>query len=204
MDEVVDGVFHWQARHPRTGGQAHSHLLVEARTVLDPMVPPEALELLRANPPDRVVLSNRHHYRQADMLVDEFGCPVLCPESGLYEFADGDRVVEPYAYGDEVAPDLIAHEIGSICPDDAALELRRAPGVVAFADGLMHHDGRLHFVSDALLADDPAEVDDVKHGLFASLERLLGLDFEVMLFAHGDPIAAGGRRMLESFLDTPG
>jgi hypothetical protein len=204
MDEVADGVFHWQARHPRTGGQAHSHLLVEARTVLDPMVPPEALELLRAHPPERVVLSNRHHYRQADLLVDEFGCPVLCPESGLHEFADGDRVVESYAYGDEIAPGLFAHEIGSICPDDAALELRCAPGVIAFADGLMHHEDRLHFVSDGLLADDPAEVDDVKRGLFASLERLLGLEFEVMLFAHGEPIAVGGRRRLASFLDTPG
>jgi hypothetical protein len=204
MDEVVHGVFHWQARHPRTGGQAHSHLLVHAQTVLDPMVTGEALELLRTHPPERVVLSNRHHYRQADLLVDEFGCQVFCPESGLDEFTDGDRVVESYAYGDEVAPGLFAHEIGSICPDDAALELRRAPGVVAFADGLMHHEGRLHFVSDGLLADDPADVDDVKHGLFASLERLLGLDFEVMLFAHGEPIASGGRRKLASFLDTPG
>jgi hypothetical protein len=168
------------------------------------MVPGEALELLRAHPPERVVLSNRHHYRQADLLVDEFGCQVFCPEAGLDEFTDGDRVVEPYAYGDEVAPGLFAHEIGSICPDDAALELRRAPGVVAFADGLMHHEGGLHFVSDGLLADDPADVDDVKHGLFASLERLLGLDFEVMLFAHGEPIASGGRRTLANFLDTPG
>jgi hypothetical protein len=204
MDEVVHGVFHWQARHPRTGGQAHSHLLVHAQTVLDPMVTADALELLRAHPPERVVLSNRHHYRQADLLVDEFGCQVFCPEAGLDAFTDGDRVVEPFAYGDEVAPGLFAHEIGSICPDDAALELRRAPGVVAFADGLMHHEGRLHFVSDALLADDPADVDDVKHGLFASLERLLGLDFEVMLFAHGEPVASGGRRKLASFLDTPG
>ncbi len=200
MDEVVDGVFHWQARHPRTGGQAHSHLLVEARAVLDPMVPPDALELLRSHPPERVVLSNRHHYREAGVLVKEFGCPVLCPESGLYEFEGDAREVEPYAFGDRLAPNLVAHEVGSICPDDAALELREGAGVLAFADGLMHHDGRLHFVSDGLLADDPAQVEDVKRGLRASLERLLELDFDTLLFAHGEPLPTGGRERLAGFL----
>jgi hypothetical protein len=204
VDEVTDGVFHWQARHPRTGGQAHSHLLLATRTVLDPMVPPEALELLRANPPERVVLTNRHHYREAGRLVEEFGCPVLCPAPGLHEFEGDDRAVEPYAYGDSIAPNLVAHEVGAICPDDAALELREGGGALAFADGLMHRDGRLRFVSDALIADDPAEVEAVKRGLGASLERLCELEFETMLFAHGDPIASGGRERLAEFLDTPG
>jgi len=207
MDEVIPGVFHWQARHPRTGGQAHSHLLVEAGTVLDPMAPPEALELMRANPPERIVLSNRHHYREAGRIVEEFGCPVLCPESGTYEFEDDDeRSVEPYAYGDRLAPGLTAHEVGAICPDDAALEVRAGPGALSFADGLMRHDGRLHFVSDGLLADDPAEVEGVKRGLVASLRRLLELDFDTLLFAHGDPLAEGGQATLEEFVEayTPG
>jgi hypothetical protein len=204
MDEVLNGIFHWQARHPRTGGQAHSHLLVEARTVLDPMAPPEALELLRSHPPERVVLTNRHHYREAARVVEEFGCPVLCPAPGLHEFEGDERRVESYSYGDRIAPNLIAHEVGAICPDDAAVELRVGPGALAFADGLMHHDGRLHFVSDGLLADDPSEVEAVKSGLRASLERLCELEFETMLFAHGDPIPSGGRARLGEFLDTPG
>jgi hypothetical protein len=200
MDEVIPGVFHWQARHPRTGGQAHSHLLAEVQTVLDPMAPPEAIALLRAHPPDRVVLSNRHHYREAGRVVEEFGCPVLCPESGTYEFEDDDREVEPYSYEDWLASGLIAHEVGSICPDDAALEVQTGPGVLAFADGLIRRDGRLGFVSDGLLADDPAEVDRVKRGLVDSLGRLLELDFNVLLFAHGDPLADGGHAALERFV----
>jgi hypothetical protein len=207
VDEVVDGVFHWQARHPRTGGQAHSHLLAGAATVLDPMVGDEALELMRAHPPERVVLTNRHHWRQADRVVAEFGCPVLCPRSGLHEFeADDERQVEPYSYGDELAPGLIAHEVGSICPDDAALELRRGTGALCFADGLMRHEGRLHFVSDGLLADDPDDAAEVKRGLLASLERLLELEFETLLFAHGDPLDAGGHQAVEEFVrsHTPG
>jgi hypothetical protein len=207
VDEVVDGVFHWQARHPVTGGQAHSHLLAAAGAVLDPMVGDQALELMRAHPPERVVLSNRHHWRQAERVVAEFGCPVLCPEPGLHEFEDDDeRRVQPYSYGDQLAPGLVAHEVGSICPDDAALELRSAAGALCFADGLMRHDGRLHFVSDGLLADDPADVAAVKRGLLASLNRLLELDFETLLFAHGDPLADGGHEALEEFvhIHTPG
>jgi hypothetical protein len=203
VDEVTAGVFHWQAPHPRTGGQAHSHLLVAAGTVLDPMAPPEAIELLRSHPPERVVLTNRHHYREAGRVVEEFGCPVLCPEPGLHEFEGDDRRVGPYAYGDRIAPNLIAHEVGAICPDDAAIELREGAGALAFADGLMHHDGRLHFVSDGLLADDPSEIDEVKRGLRASLARLSELEFDVLLFAHGDPIASGGRARLEEFLAGP-
>jgi hypothetical protein len=207
MDEVIPGVFHWQARHPRTGGQAHSHLLVEAGTVLDPMVPAEALDLMRAHPPARVVLSNRHHYREAGRIVEEFGCPVLCPESGTYEFdGDAERDVEPYAYGDRLAVGLTAHEVGAICPDDAALEVRAGPGALAFADGLMRHDGRLHFVSDGLLADDPAEVAEIKRGLVDSLRRLIELDFDALLFAHGDPLGEGGHAALQEFVEayTPG
>lgn len=198
MDEVTPGVFHWSAIHPNTGGRAHSYLLEPARTVLDPMVPDEALELLREHPPERVVLTNRHHWRQAERLVEEFGIPVLCPQPGLHEFAHDEREVEPYSYGEELTPELIAREVGEICPDDAAIEIRLGPGLLAFADGLMRSDGGLRFVSDPLIGDDP---EAVKAGLRRSLRALLDLDFDGLLFAHGEPLARGGRQALREFLD---
>jgi hypothetical protein len=201
MDEVLPGVFHWSATHPRTGGIAHSHLLVEAATVLDPMVPAEALALLREHPPERVVMTNRHHYREASTLVEEFGIPVLCPEAGMHEFEHDKRRVEPYTYGDELAPGVVAHEVGAICPDDAALEIRVGDGLLAFADGLMRRHGSLGFVSDGLIGDDPEQV---KRGLVASLERLSELRFDALLFAHGEPVAAGGHEALSEFVSAPG
>jgi hypothetical protein len=197
MDEVIPGVFHWSAIHPNTGGRAHSYLLQPARAVLDPMVPDEALELLRQRPPERVVLTNRHHWRQAERLIEEFGIPVLCPEPGLHEFAGDEREVEGYSYGEELAPGLIAREVGAICPDDAAIEIRVGPGLVAFADGLIRSDGRLRFVSDPLIGDDP---EGVKAGLRRSLRALLEVDFDGLLFAHGEPLASGGREALREFL----
>jgi hypothetical protein len=143
------------------------------------------------------VLTNRHHWRQSDRLVAELGCPVLCPAPGLHEFEGTDRKVEPYSYGDEVAPGVIAHEVGAICPDDAALQIRAGDGFVAFADGLMRRDGQLRFVSDPLMGDDP---EAVKRGLVGSLERICELDFEGMLFAHGEPLAQDGRDELRHFI----
>jgi hypothetical protein len=199
MDEISPGVFHWSAIHPRTGGRAHSYLLADAATVLDPMVGDEVLDELRARRPKRVVLTNRHHWRQADRLVAGFGCPVLCPEPGLHEFEGTDREVEPYAFGDEVAPGVIAHEVRAICPDDAALEIRSGEGCVAFADGLMRGEQGLRFVSDPLMGDDP---EAVKRGLRESLRRICELDFDALLFAHGEPLVAGGKAALREFLDS--
>jgi glyoxylase-like metal-dependent hydrolase (beta-lactamase superfamily II) len=162
------------------------------------MVTDEALELTDRHPPERVVMTNRHHYRQAGDLVARFGCPVLCPEPGMHEFAGDDpREVEPYGFGDELAPGVRALEVGAICPDDAALRIDTGAGFLAFADGLMRGDGRLRFVSDGLMGDEP---DRVKRGLTDALGRLAELDFDGLLFAHGEPMASGGREALRRFV----
>jgi hypothetical protein len=53
-------------------------------------------------------------------------------------------------------------------------------------------------VSDGLM-DNPPET---KRGLVASFERLLDVDFDTLLFAHGEPIVGGGKRALRDFLAT--
>lgn len=198
--EIVPGVWHWSAIHPGIRQPVHSYYAREASTAIDPMVP-EALvaELRRLGPPERVVLTNRHHYRESDRLVAEFGCQVVCPEPGLHEF-EGSRDVQGYRYGEEVAPGVTAHEVGAICPDDAALHLRVGPGLLAFADGLIRWDGELSFVPDFLMGDDPG---GVKRGLVDSLARLLELDFDCLLFAHGEPLVDGGRQRLRDFVRAP-
>jgi hypothetical protein len=197
--EIAPGVLHWSAFHPRIRQTVHSHYVVDAAAVLDPMVPEGVVAALRERrPPERILLTNRHHYRQSERLVDEFGCTVLCPESGLHEF-EGGPDVEGYAYGDEVAPGIVAHEVGSLCPDDAALHIGAGPGVLAFADGVIRWEGELTFVPDFLM-DDPEQT---KRGIVGSLRRLLELDFDALTFAHGEPLAGGGRKALNRFVEAP-
>jgi hypothetical protein len=197
MEEIAAGVFHWSAEHPNTGGTSHSYLLVEAATVLDPMVPPEAADLLREHPPKQVALTNRHHYREAGAIVDEFGVPVLCPEPGLHEFDGDERRVQPYRPGEELAPGLVAHRLGAISPDDFVLEAAAGPGFLAFADGLIRRGGELGFVPDWLIGDDPERV---KRETVERLAALLSRPFDGLLFAHGAPIPRGGRAALSEFV----
>ena len=58
-------------------------------------------------------------------------------------------------------------------------------GFLSVADGLINYDG-LGFVSDNLIGDDP---EAVKDGLRTSYHRLLSLDFDGLMCAHGDPMS---------------
>lgn len=198
--EIVPGVLHWSADHPRIGQRVHSHYVVDSGTVLDPMLPEGVLsELRRIGPPQRVVLTNRHHYRDSGVIVAALGCPVLCPEPGLHEFEGGPGRVEGYAYGEDVVPGIAAHEVGSICPDDAALHVECGPGALALADAVIRWDGELSFVPDFLM-DDP---EDTKRGILDALRPLCELPFEALLLAHGEPQPSGGREALRAFVERP-
>jgi hypothetical protein len=51
------------------------------------------------------------------------------------------------------------------------------------------------------MGDDPQ---GVKDGLAESLRRLLERRFDGLLFAHGEPLAAGGKAALRDFLEPGG
>jgi hypothetical protein len=198
MDEIRPGIWHWTAMHPRIEAEVSSHYVASSGTVLDPMVPEEGVEWFRVHgEPRRVVLTNRHHYRESDDFSRAFGCPVLCHEAGLHEFARGPEV-EGFRFGDELAPGIVALEVGAICPEETALHIGLGDGLLSFADGLINYGG-LHFVSDRLLGDDP---EAVKQGLRTALGALLDRDFDGLLFAHGDPLPGGGKDALRDFIES--
>ena len=171
--------------------------MADSGTVLDPMVPLDAgLDWFTG---ERAVqglaLTNRHHDREAAAYCERFGVgPVLVPEPGLHEFEGKDLEVRGYAAGEEIIQGILAHEVDAICPDDMALEIRSA-GALAMADGLVNL-GRVRFVSDDLMDNPP----DTKRRLAESLEELLDLDFDTLLFAHGEPIVGEAKQALRDFL----
>jgi glyoxylase-like metal-dependent hydrolase (beta-lactamase superfamily II) len=196
MDEIEPGVYHWKAPHPKIKIEVSSYFVADSGTLIDPMLPPEGLGWFRSGrKPERIVLTNRHHYRQSDEIRGEFDCPVLCHEAGLYEFERGPEV-ESFRFGDRLAPGITALEVAAICPEETALHLDLGDGMLALADGLIHY-GDLSFVPDSLLGDDPERV---KRELRDSFRRLLDRDFDALLFAHGDPIVSGGWEALRDFV----
>ena len=196
MKEIGPGIHHWTAVHPNIRIEVSSYYVEPAATLVDPLLPEEGIAWFRSRrAPERIVLTNRHHYRQSDEFRAEFGCPVLASEPGLHEFADG-REVEGFAFGDELAEGITAHEVDAICPDETALHIELGDGFLAVADGVVNYDG-LRFVPDNLIGDDP---EAVKEGLRSSYRRLLGLDFDGLMCAHGDPIPSGGKEALREFV----
>jgi hypothetical protein len=199
IHEVLPGVHHWTGIHPRIRLPVDSYYLEHARTVLDPMVPREGLEWFERRPaPSQVVLTNRHHLRNSERFAAAFGCPIRCCEPGLHEFTGG-PAVEGFPFGAELAPGVTAHELDAICPDDTALLIStERGGALAFADGLTRpRGGGLTFVPGFLMGDDPSAV---RADLRESLRRLLDLDFDHLLFAHGEPLIGGGKAALREFL----
>jgi Metallo-beta-lactamase superfamily len=202
MEEIAPGVLHWTAYRDTIGEDVHSYYDLASGTVLDPMIPLGGLEAFDGRPVHRIVLTNRHHYREADAFRERFGCPVLCHEAGLHEFSDG-REVQGFAFGDELAPGVRAHEVGVLTPEETAVHLEAGgTGALAFADALIRgNHGEFGFVPDELLGDDPQAI---KTGLRAAFERLAGaLEFDAVLLAHGEPVRHGARSALRTFATAP-
>ncbi|MFL5846191.1 MAG: hypothetical protein ACJ762_16000 [Solirubrobacteraceae bacterium] len=197
MDEIARGIYHWRTLHEGIGAKVSSYYVEPAATVIDPLEPEEGLGWFEGRNVDRVVLTNRHHYRHSDRFHARFGVPVLAVEQGLHEL-EGRPGVEGFAFGEEVAPGITAHPIEPSWPDEGALHIALGPGLLAVADGAMHHDDDIHFVSDQHLGENPAQVRELlRHGY----GRLLNLEFDTLLFAHGEPIVGGGKEALKAFAD---
>lgn len=197
MREIAPGLWHWTARHPGIGVDVSSYYLEGEQVVLDPILPPDGIQWFdRHQPPEHVVMTNRHHDRQAWELQERFGCQVHCPRNGMHEI-EGRGRAEPFDFGAELPGGMSAHEIDAICPDETAL-LIRAHRALAIADGVVHYGGQLGFVPDHLME----EPERTKRDLKDAYRRLLELDedFELLLLAHGDPLVGGAKEALEQFV----
>jgi hypothetical protein len=202
MNEIAPGLFHWTAFHEGIRSEVSSYYLRDERVAIDPLLPgDEALQWLRENgPPRAVLLTNRHHYRHSARLIEAFEVSVHVSRPGMHEFSEEQRVA-PFDFGDRLPGDVIAHEVGAICPDESALEIRSARAL-ACADGVVRWgapDAPLAFVPDFLLGEDP---EAVRGGLRAAYGRLLELDFDHLLLAHGLPALGDGKQQLRAFIST--
>jgi hypothetical protein len=197
MEEIAPGLWHWTARHPHIGSEVSSYYLCSERVALDPLLPAEGLQWFDGAEPEHVVLTNRHHDRDAWRLQEAFGSAVHCAAPGIHEL-EGRGSATPFQFGDELPGRIIAHEVGVICPDETALHIP-SHRALAVADGVVRRGGEeLAFVPDSLM-DDPRQT---KQGLLDAYRTLLDLDFELLLLAHGAPSTADARRELREFVES--
>ena len=143
----------------------------------------------------------RHHLRDGERFAEAFGCELRCHVDGLHEFTDGPDV-RGLHFGEVLAPGITALEVDAISPEETALHLEYGGGAIAFADGLIRPGGGPpRFVPDFLIGDDPERV---KRELASAFDRLLALEFDALLFAHGIPLLGGGKRALQELVAARG
>lgn len=199
MREIATGLWHWTAPHPRIRIEVSSYYLAAERVLIDPLIPAEGLAWFEAHgTPEHVLMTNRHHDRDAWRLREAFGCAVHCIRNGLHEL-EGRGPAVPFDFGDELPGGAIAHEVDAICPDETALHVP-SHRALACADGVVRWPGKsgLAFVPDEYM-DEPERT---KAGLLAAYRRLLELDFDLLLLAHGEPAVGGAKEALRRFVDA--
>ena len=135
-----------------------SYYIEPARVVVDPLVPREGLEWFQGREPRARLSSPTATISATASAAAAFGCPIRCSAVGLHEFERGPKV-EGFAFGEELASGITAHQLGVICPDDTALHIRPGGGALAFADGLTRpRGGELTFVPGFLMGENPTAV----------------------------------------------
>lgn len=204
MRQILPGLFHWTTFHEGIQEDVHSCYInaLSPPLLIDPRVPDRGLEWFeKQGIPEHIFLTNRHHYRHSGRFAEAFGSRVWCHRAGLHEFVRGEEV-SPFEHGDRLPGGVMALEIGALCPEETAFQLHVSDGVLAVGDSIIRDErGRLGFVPDFLMGDDPK---GVKRGLEQAFRGQLRRKFDHMLFAHGRPLVGGAKGKLRTFLDGLG
>ncbi|HWP93529.1 MAG TPA: hypothetical protein VNN20_15155 [Thermodesulfobacteriota bacterium] len=199
MQEILPGIFHWATFHEGIEQDVHSYYIAVTRPafLIDPRVSVEGIGWFKKKkPPRHVYLTNRHHYRHSGRFADYYGAKVWCHKEGLHEFTRGEKV-KAFNHGDELPGGILALEVGVLCPEETAFYIPLNAGILSIGDALIREDGELGFVPDYLMGDDPKAV---KRGLRKVFLSHLELEFDHLLFAHGEPWIGGAKKGLRRFL----
>lgn len=198
MREIAPGLFHWTAFHEPIGTRVSSYYIEPSGSVLDPKRPEEGWDALPGRP-QQVLLTSGHHARDAERCAATFGIPIRASSQAARHLG-GALELETFSDQGEVAPGVTSIHIGVLSEDEGALYIRVAGGAIAIADGINAYEETLGFFPDNLLGEHP---DRVRAGLKRAFAGLLELDFEHLLFAHGEPVVGDGKAALQEFVDRP-
>jgi hypothetical protein len=200
MKEILPGMFHWKTFHKGIQAFVHSYYInaTDPAVLIDPRIPAQGIEWFAAHgAPQHIYLTNRHHYRHSGRFVARYGVRVWCHKDGLHEFTQGEKV-RGFSHGKELPGGILALKVGALCPEETALYLPLNGGLLSVGDAIVRDRGKLSFVPDEYMGNNPKSV---KRGLRkAFLEHLREREFDHLLFAHGAPWIGGAKDALGRFL----
>ncbi|HEY7530481.1 MAG TPA: MBL fold metallo-hydrolase [Gemmatimonadota bacterium] len=194
-ERVADGVWTWTVTDDRIGGAPSTTVAVEEARESLVLVNPLRLdpeELDRLGGVSALVLTGPSHVRAAPYYRELTGAPIWAPAGLRRDDLDPD---ETFADGEDVPGGLRAVALRGPSDVETAFHLARGAGVLIVGDALTNipASGGLHLLP-------PPHNPDVA-GTRRSARRLLELEFELVLFAHGDPLRERAKDRLREVIE---
>jgi len=196
MREILSGILTWSWFAERQGYDFNGYLLrlPGGNLCVDPVeMSDEVLGEIAAAGVQRIVLTNRNHFRASMKVKQRTGAPIaIHPADAAFAREKGTAVDEDLRAGQRLGP----------------IEVVAAPGKSPGEVALHWPDRRVLLVGDACVGKPPgscallpdAVIDD-KRRLIASLRALAGLEFDSLLLADGAPFVQGGKAALRRLVD---
>jgi glyoxylase-like metal-dependent hydrolase (beta-lactamase superfamily II) len=190
MRELLPGVFTWPWFSSRFQYDFNGWYFPESRLAVDPVeIPPELLDELKV---ERIVLTNRNHFRDAQKLRTHTGARVAVhPADRAFVEEKGVTVDDLLEAGQSVGPFTVVAVPGK-SPGEIALHWPERRILVVGDACVGKAPGVLGLLPDAVLDDKPR--------LIESLRALKSLDFDTLLVADGHSLLTGGKAALETLV----
>jgi glyoxylase-like metal-dependent hydrolase (beta-lactamase superfamily II) len=192
IENVTPDVWMWTVTDDRIGfvSTGYAFTTGEATILVDPLpLEPDLLGNLGAV--EAIVLTSGSHQRSSWRLRQELGAPVWAP-AGVRE--SDEEPDNRYSEGDDLPGGLAAYFTPGAGTTQHTLILERG-GVAFTGDLLVLPPGAPLTLTPKEYVHDPAE-----HR--RSVERLLGLDFEILCTGHGGAVVEGAKVALQRALDA--
>jgi len=199
MKEIAAGIRTWSIFSQEKKIDFNGHLVAggDGCVLIDPppMTESDRQEADGMGAMLAIIITNRHHTRDAAAAAAHWGAPILIHEADAAGLPPGVRIGGTYRDGDHLAGGLTVMGLADQkSPGESALLCTRANALI-LGDALIGAPpGSLRMLPDDKYAD-PAKAR-------AGLKRLLDLRFDALLLGDGASIPQGGRRAVESFLQT--
>lgn len=195
MEEILPGVFTWgvESRELRIRLNGWYVATPGEPILVDPPPCAESIieEIERRGIPRAILLTNKDHARESDVLAGRFRAPVLIHQADAPLVSR--RIGGVFKHGDDLPGEVHAVRIpDGKSPGETAFLIRRVNAVL-LGDALV---GRPPGQLNLLAPEKYADVAKAREGI----RSLLKYSFDGVLVGDGASIPRGGRRAIEEFL----
>lgn len=199
MKEITPGIRTWSVFNQEKKLDFNGHVVAspDGCVLIDPppMTEMDVREAGELGPPRSIIITNRHHTRDAAAAAARWGIPILIHQADAAGLPPGIRIGGTYRDGDRLDAGLLVVTLADQkSPGESALLCERANALI-LGDALIGAPpGKLRMLPDDKFADAAKAR--------AGLRRLLPLWFDALLLGDGASIPSGGRQAVASFLDS--